>query len=180
MSPPPTTDASRHHHTLRLALASLKLAQAAGRPWALAEAHREAALAYRQLNAWPSALAWLEHAWQWAQLTGGVDQALDIQCDLVETLALLAEANEQERTGGGQLQREQARDLVCQASHQASRVADPSWEVTVLLRLSDVLDRFGDRDEATLLQVRALQRSTGHAGYGTSSCQPWLLSAHTH
>jgi hypothetical protein len=177
---PPGPDASRDHQTLRTALASLTLAQAAGRPWALAEAHREAALAYRRLDAVPSALSLFQQALQWARLTGATDQALDIQCDLVETLAQQAEAQELEQPGSGQAPRAQARDLVFEASRQAARVADPRWEVTVLLRLSDVLDRFGDRDDATSLQVRALQCSVGDDGYGESAHQVTHRSVTTH
>jgi hypothetical protein len=36
-------------------------------------------------------------------------------------------------------------------------VADPDWEIKVLLRVSDVLDRCGDRDDAVQLQTRALR-----------------------
>jgi hypothetical protein len=121
-----------------------------------------------------------QQALQWARLTGATDQALDIQCDLVETLAQQAEAQELEQPGSGQAPRAQARDLVFEASRQAARVADPRWEVTVLLRLSDVLDRFGDRDEATSLQVRALQCSVGDDGYGESGRQVTHRSVTTH
>ena len=38
----------------------------------------------------------------------------------------------------------------------AGHVADAQWEVTVLLRISDVLDRCGDHDDAVQLQARAM------------------------
>ena len=50
-----------------------------------------------------------------------------------------------------------------EASTLAGRVADPSWEVQVLLRISDVLDRCGDRDDAVQLQTRALRLMSGAA-----------------
>lgn len=143
------------------ALAHLEQAQSMGRPWALAEAHRDVAQAYRRLGALPSALALLEQALQWARVTGARDQAVDLQCEIVETLALQATTSDPEQIGSARAARERARDLVFDASRQAARVADAKWEVTVLLRLSDVLDRFGDRDDATLLQVRALQLTVG-------------------
>ena len=65
------------------------------------------------------------------------------------------------RQGQGRPLRERARDHVFEAQRLAHQVSDARWEVTVLLRLSDVLDRFGDRDDATQLQVRALQLTVG-------------------
>ena len=48
-------------------------------------------------------------------------------------------------------------------------MADPSWEVLVLLRVPDVLDRCGDRADAVLLQTRALRLMTGSLVSGTSN-----------
>lgn len=147
---------------LRLALASLELAQLTRRPWALTEAHREAARAYRGLGALPSAVALMEQALRWSHAIGAVDARADLLCEWVELLAEQADAAEREQAGSGRPARERARDAVFEASQAAARVADPRWEVTVLLRLSDVLDRFGDRDDATVLQMRALQLTVGH------------------
>jgi hypothetical protein len=163
MSLQPTERDRAEHDALRLALAKLEQAQCAGHPWALAEAHRQTAGAYRRLGALPSALTLLRQGLRWARATGAVDQGVDLQCEIVETLALEAEACERVQRGSGRPAREQARDLVFHASRQAAGVADAQWEVTVLLRLSDVLDRFGDRDDATVLQVRALQLTVGDA-----------------
>jgi hypothetical protein len=146
---------------LRRALASLELAQAGARPWSLAEAHREAAGAYAAVGALPSALLMLEQALRWARVSGGSDQCVDLLCDTVECLAQASDQLEQQQPGSGRPQRDRARDRVFEATRLAARVADARWEVTVLLRLSDVLDRFGDRDDATVLQVRALQLTVG-------------------
>ena len=35
-------------------------------------------------------------------------------------------------------------------------MSDPQWEIRVLMRASDVLDRCGDHDDAVLLQQRAM------------------------
>ena len=148
-------------HRLRLALASLELAQASCSPWALAEAHREAAGAYAAVGAMRSALGMLEQALRWASATGSADQRVDLLCEIVETLAAESDAMERQRPGTGRASRDQARDRVFEASQLAARVADARWEVTVLLRLSDVLDRFGDRDDATQLQMRALLLTVG-------------------
>lgn len=152
----------RARERLRQALASLELAGLARRPWALAEAHREAARAYRAVGALPSAVALMELALRWSQAMGAVDARADLLCEWVELLAEQSDLAEQAEAGSGRPARERARDAIFEASQVAARVADARWEVTVLLRLSDVLDRFGDRDDATLLQMRALQLTVGH------------------
>jgi hypothetical protein len=171
MTTPCSVDANRA--TLRKALAHLETTQAEARPWALAEAHRQVAVAYAALQAWPSALAMLEAALRWARAVGAGDQVVDLLCSAVEMHAGESEALERDERGRGRPARERARDLVFEASRLAARVADPRWEVTVLLRLSDVLDRFGDRDDATLLQVRALQLTVG----GSTSLSPGASDA---
>lgn len=159
--PTPSVPPGETRDRLRRALASLELAQACGRTWSLAEAHREAAAAYAAFGAWPSAELMLARGLRWARLGGGPDACVDLLCELVECLALAADAAEREAPGQGRPLRERARDHVFEAQQLARRVSDARWEVTVLLRLSDVLDRFGDRDDATLLQVRALQLTVG-------------------
>ena len=152
----------RARDRLQQALASLELAAAMRRPWALVETHREAGRAYAAIGALPSALAMLEQALRWSHAVGSVDARADLLCEWVELLAEQADAAERLERGSGRPARERARDAIFEASQAAARVADPRWEVTVLLRLSDVLDRFGDRDDATLLQMRALQLTVGH------------------
>jgi tetratricopeptide (TPR) repeat protein len=154
--------APRHRGRLQRALASLELARLTGRPYALAETHREAARAYREAGALPSATTLMAQALRWSALLGAADAHADLLCEWVELLAEHSSALERSERGSGRPLREQARDAVFEAAQVAARVADPRWEVTVLLRLSDVLDRFGDRDDATLLQMRALQLTVGH------------------
>lgn len=161
MTSPASTQEPASRIALRAALAALDAAQAAGRPWALAEAYREVAQGYGGVGALPSALAMLAQALRWARATGATDQCVDLHCEVIEMLARQADAQEQEMPGSGRPTRDRARDHVFEATRLATRVADARWEVTVLLRLSDVLDRFGDRDDATVLQVRALQLTVG-------------------
>lgn len=163
---------------LRLALASLELAKASCSAWSLAEAHREAAGAYAAVGALSSALGMFEQALRWAGATGSVDQRVDLLCEIVETLAAESDALERQRPGSGRASRNQARDRVFEASQMAARVADARWEVTVLLRLSDVLDRFGDRDDATQLQVRALLLTVGGSPEAPKAADAALLRRH--
>lgn len=57
--------------------------------------------------------------------------------------------------------RERARSAAFEALQLAAHVADSRWEITVLLRICDVLDRCGDRDDAIGLQARALRLMAG-------------------
>jgi hypothetical protein len=52
-------------------------------------------------------------------------------------------------------------------------VADTGWEAQVLLRISDVFDRCGDRDDAVQLQTRALRLMSGSLKAG--GADPALL-----
>jgi hypothetical protein len=126
-------------------------------PWALAEAQALAGRSCGQLGAFGTAVSLFESALRWSRLTGAADTSVDLLCELVETLAEQAQEQETRRNGSGRGARDRARDHIFEAAKLAGHVADPRWEVTVLLRLSDVLDRFGDRDDAVRLQVRALQ-----------------------
>ncbi|GAB4037294.1 MAG: hypothetical protein Fur0014_04840 [Rubrivivax sp.] len=147
---------------LRHALASLEQARTTRRPWAMVEASREAARAHLEVGALDSAVALMELALRWSLAISSVDARTDLLCEWAELLAAQSDLLEREARGRGRPARERARDAIFEAGQLAARVADPRWEVTVLLRLSDVLDRFGDRDDATLLQMRALQLTVGY------------------
>ena len=56
---------------------------------------------------------------------------------------------------------ERTRDWAFEATGLAGHVADPQWEIKVLLRISDVLDRCGDHDDAVELQSRAMRLMYG-------------------
>ena len=44
----------------------------------------------------------------------------------------------------------------------AAHAADPHWEIKVLLRASDTLDRCGDHDDAITMQTRAMTLMVRH------------------
>lgn len=142
---------------LQRALQALDGAEGSGHATMMSEACQRLAACYRRLGELPAAIVTLERALRWSRAGGAPDQALDLQCEMAESLADLAEQADRREAGSGRPLRDRARDEVFDAARQAERCADPRWEVTVLLRLSDILDRFGDRDDATTLQVRALQ-----------------------
>lgn len=136
------------------AIAALEVAQASGLAWAVAEAQLGLARVYTRMGAMGFALALLEQGLASAQ---GLDQRVELLCERISTLASHADQLEAQFAGSGRAARENARDHIFEATGLATRVADPRWEVKVLLHLSDVLDRFGDRDDAVHLQTRALR-----------------------
>jgi len=58
--------------------------------------------------------------------------------------------------------RDLARDMAFEAARVATHAADPHWEIKVLLRASDALDRCGDHDDAITLQTRAMTLMVRH------------------
>jgi len=99
---------------------------------------------------------YLQRALRWAMTLGSADGAIDLVCELAELA--VRRAGEAAGTDATQVHalRGQARDRCFEAAGMASRAADPHWEVHVLLRVSEVLDRCGDHDDAISLQCRAL------------------------
>ena len=146
------------------AAAQLDAAESRAQPGEMSQALADVARCCRALDDWPSAETCLVHALRWARLAGSTDGVVDLMCELSETSTSLAErfdADEDMEPGPAHAARERARDHAFEASTLAGRVADTQWEVQVLLRISDVLDRCGDRDDAMLLQTRALRLMSG-------------------
>ena len=131
MTPFPLLDEPSRER-LRRAAAALDAAEAGGQPQAVSLALARMAACYRSVREMASAESHYEEALRWARSGGSTDQVVDLLCDLCETAAAVA-----------------------------GQVADPEWEASVLLRISDVLDRCGDHDDAAQLQVRALRLMSG-------------------
>ena len=161
------------HETLREANQALVAAQRRCQPFAMSQALAAVARAYAQAGAMASAEACLEAALRWARCAGSVDHVVDLLCELSETAAGLAVGNEASAQGSGHAARERARGHVFEASTLACHVADPDWEARVLLRISEVLDRCGDRGDAVQLQTRALRLMSG--GLAGGGLDPTLL-----
>jgi len=146
---------------LHQALAVLPLAQRSGRPYAISQAHLLLARSYRALQALDSSAACLDEAVRWSRWVGAVDMTVDLLCECSELAALQAEKAEAEVLGAGRPARERARTLAYEVSRLAAQVADPEWEIKVLLRISDVLDRCGSPADAAVLQTRAMRLISG-------------------
>lgn len=146
---------------LRDAAAALDEAEIGGSPFSMSQALARLARCHRALGALACTETYLEMALRWGRSSGSNDLVVDLLCELCETEATQAEILDAGQRGGGRTARERARDHAFEASVLACRVADPSCEAKVLLRISDVLDRCGDRDDAVQLQTRALRLMSG-------------------
>lgn len=140
--------AGRHKHPLEMSLALAQMARC-----------------YRGLQAFGPAEWYLEKALPWARALGAVDQSVEILCLLAEASCSLAELQARKDSRRSHAAQERTRDRVFEVTRLAGHVADPQWEIQVLLRISDVLDRCGDHDDAVELQSRAMRLMYGpHAG----------------
>jgi tetratricopeptide (TPR) repeat protein len=145
---------------------------AAARSLALAQLGR----CYRGLGEVATAQRCLEQALHWAVTSQLTDLRVDLLCDLAHTAAQLADLlslNQPQHPALARAAREQARGHAFDATALATRVADSGWEATVLLRISEVLDRCGDHDGAAKLQTRAWRLKSGRLAGGAPN--PALL-----
>jgi len=124
---------------------------------AMCHALTEAARALAGLHAHGPAESHLAQALRWALQMGGHDLSADLHCAWAEVATNAADlAQAQGERARSRAARDRARDHAFEAARLAGLATDPSWEVRLLLRASDVLDRCGDHDDSVLLQQRAL------------------------
>lgn len=145
---------------LRIAMHQLSQVEAdagPGRPAAMCHALTEAARALAGLHAYGPAESYLGQALRWAGQMGGQDLSAELECAWAEVATNAADlAEHQDDTPRSRAARERARDHAFEAARLARRTTDPNWEIRVLLRASDVLERCGDNDDAVQLQQRAM------------------------
>jgi hypothetical protein len=124
---------------------------------AMCQALTEAARALAGLHAYGPAESHLAQALRWALQMGGHDLSADLHCAWAEVATNAADlAQAQGERARCRAARDRARDHAFESARLAGLATDPNWEVRVLLRASDVLDRCGDHDDSVLLQQRAL------------------------
>jgi hypothetical protein len=142
---------------LASALRELEAAEARRRPVDLVQALGRVGRTYRDLGHWSAAAWYLRQGLGWAHTLGGVDASIDLLCELADVEATIGQvaAGDGDRAAA-RAARDRARDHGFEATGLARQCADPQWEVSVLLRVSDVLARCGDHDDAAALQARAV------------------------
>ncbi len=160
MSSLPPSEASLRD-AMCLASARLDEAETRAEPSEMVQALTQVGRCYRGLRMLPSAEACLLQALRWSRVGSAIDGTLDLICELSETTAALASHCQPLDPSRAHAARERARDHAFEATMLAGHVADPGWEVQVLLRISDVLARCGDRDDAAQLQSRAMRLMAG-------------------
>jgi len=164
---------SRARSALRDAAAALDLAERYQQPLEMSLALAQMARCYRALQALQPAALYLERALGWARMLGAADQAVEILCLLAETSCSTAELYVRDDSRRSHAALERTRDWAFEATSLATHVADPQWEIKVLLRISDVLDRCGDHDDAVELQSRAMRLIYGpHTGPDAAAGAP--------
>jgi tetratricopeptide (TPR) repeat protein len=143
---------------LTLALRTLDMAQLHQRPADMSTALALVARSLKALGAYPAAAGYLLQARRWATLLPGRDALIDLECELAEVACARAEAAL--AAGDERSILRQARGCTrahaLEAAKLAAQASDGQWEVKVLLRVSEVLDRCGDHDDAATLQNRAI------------------------
>ena len=138
-------------------LSDAELVQGKHRAPAMCQALTEAARALAGLHAYGPAESHLAQALRWAMLMGGHDLSADLHCAWAEVATNAADLTDaQGEHGRSRAARDRARDHAFEAARLAGLTTDPNWEIRLLLRASDVLDRCGDHDDSVLLQQRAL------------------------
>lgn len=138
------------------AAAALERAERQAQPLQMSQALAQLAGCYRALQALGPAERCFERALCWARLLGAADQAVELLCLLAETGCTAAERQPRDGSPRRHATLERTRDHAFEAVRLASHVSDAQWEIKVLLRISDVLDRCGDHDDAVQLQARAM------------------------
>ncbi|MEK8049491.1 hypothetical protein AACH10_04500 [Ideonella sp. DXS22W] len=170
--PPDLRPAAHHQRALNLALVALDAASVRARPTEMAHRLAEVAKCLQRMDDLRSADAYLERALVWvALIPAGAADAMraDLLCTQAELachaadrhdeqVEALAEAGDEDLPAvpEARADRERVRDLATEAALLSGRGCDPMWEVKLLLRASDVLDRCGEHDGAVAMQNRAM------------------------
>ena len=123
----------------------------------MCEALTGVAQALAGLHAYDASEQHLALALHWAGMLGGCDLAADLHCAWAEVATNAGDlADARGDTACRDAARDRSRDQAFEAARLARRATDPNWELRLVLRASDVLERCGDHDEAMQLQQRAL------------------------
>lgn len=142
--------------------------QGGARAIVMCEALTGVAQALAGLHAYAQSEQHLAQALRWAAQLGGCDLVADLHCAWAEVASNAGDlADARDDSAGCAAARDRAREHAFEAARLARRATDPNWELRLVLRASDVLERCGDHDEAMQLQQRALQLM-GMAGADTA------------
>lgn len=161
---PTSTETEFARQALRDATFALDAAEEVGEPAVLSQILSHVSRCHRNLGALAEAVWYAKRGLQLSRSLSAVDASVDALCELAELAIERADVLEgQDESRGAHRLRDTARDHGFEAAKLALRSADPQWEITVLLRISDLFDRLGDHDDAIALQCRAVELMTSTA-----------------
>ena len=143
--------------SLQAASAELLRCRSGASPYETFAALSDLAHCYAEQGSLTTAEAYLDEALTWSRVLGSQDAQVDLLCQLAELATRAAQMDEKVNQDGARKARARACGHALAASALAPNVADPGWEIKVLLRASDVLESCGQRVEAIELQIRAVQ-----------------------
>ena len=132
---------------LTAAIAALDVADKRHEVAELCQAFAQVGRCYRGIGQLDSADEYLRQAMELARALPTVDQSVELLCEAAELSV---------QRGLPKIARDQAQE----AARLARHTADPAWELAVLMRASDMLDRLGERSQAIALHCRALNLIT--------------------
>lgn len=141
---------------LQAALMAVERAEAAASQQALWPAWLDVARCWRRMGATQEAHTSLRNALRVARAARNSAALVDVLCEMAENACDLADMHMGSSRERVRHWRDMARDEVFEASTWLLRAEPSSDAIAMLLRLSDVLNRCGDHDDASVLQMRAL------------------------
>jgi hypothetical protein len=157
---------------LREAVGELDAAEEAGEPARLSQALARVGRCHRRLGGLAEADWYIKRGLQLARGLAAVDATIDALCEVAELSVDRADLLDgQNEPRGARRLRDVARDHGFEAARLALCATDPQWGINVLLRVADLFERLGDRDDAITLQCRALGLMTGAADAGARATE---------
>lgn len=143
--------------SLRNAVARLDDAELRGNAHEMIDALLPVAGCYRAMGALAAAEDALRQALRSARRSACPQQLVRVLVELAHTACIRAEQLQPEDAASARAARDRARDEAFEASTVTHRHAQTAWATPALLEISDILNRCGDHDDATALQLRALE-----------------------
>jgi hypothetical protein len=144
------------HAALRAALLAVERAEATASQQMLWPAWLDVARCWRRMGATEEAHGSLRNALRVARSARSSAALVDVLCEVAENTCDLADMHVGVSRERVRHWRDRARDEVFEASTWLLGAEPSAKAVETLLRLSDVLSRCGDHDDASVLQMRAL------------------------
>lgn len=145
----------RARDALADALHQLDEAELQDQPAILALALAQVGRCYRRMGDGATAEWYLQQGLRKARTLCAPEACIELLCDLAELVSILATEICRDDPRGAHAVRERARDHGYEAAQMVSLMGDWEWEAAVLQRVSCVLDRCGDADDAAALRERA-------------------------